>query len=98
MSAQLSAELVLTKLESLQGITSKKMFGGYGIFHEGAMFGMVDSKGSIALKVDETLEAEYLKLGGVKHGKMPYYSVPQDIFDSPDLINWVERSIAVTKG
>ena len=57
--AQLTADLLLEKLSSLNGITSKKMFGGHGIFHNGKMFGMVDSKGNCALKADGTLEKEY---------------------------------------
>ena len=93
--AQLSADLVIEKLSSIEGITTKKMFGGHGIFHEGKMFGMVDSKGNISLKVDEKLEKEYLSLGSVKHGKMPYYSVPADILDSEKFVHWAKKSIAI---
>ena len=32
---------VMTRLESLGDVTSRKMFGGFGIFHDGAMFGIV---------------------------------------------------------
>ena len=41
----LATELLLEKLARINGISSKKMFGGHGIFHDGKMFGMVDSKG-----------------------------------------------------
>jgi len=41
----LAAELLVEKLISIGSITSKKMFGGHGIFHEGKMFAIVDSKG-----------------------------------------------------
>ncbi|MEP1035196.1 TfoX/Sxy family protein [Ekhidna sp.] len=93
--AQLTAELFLEKLSLIQGVTSKKMFGGHGFFHEGQMFGMVDSKGKIALKATGDLEQEYLKIGSSKHGKMPYYSVPENIFQSDELIDWVKKSIAL---
>ena len=33
----ISAELLLEKLSQIGGLTSKKMFGGHGIFHEGKM-------------------------------------------------------------
>ncbi|MEQ6166859.1 MULTISPECIES: TfoX/Sxy family protein [unclassified Ekhidna] len=93
--AQLSADLVIEKLSPIEGITSKKMFGGHGIFQEGKMFGMVDSKGKISLKVDEALEKEYLSIGGTKHGKMPYYSVPDDILNSEEFVHWAKKSIAI---
>lgn len=93
--SQLSAELVLEKLSPIGGITSKKMFGGHGIFHEGKMFGIVDSNGNIALKVDGLLEKEYLSLGSKKHGKMPYYSVSNRIFNSDEFIEWAEKSISL---
>ncbi len=96
--AQLSADLFHEKLGAIPGISSKKMFGGHGFFHEGQMFGMVDSKGRIALKADEMLEEEYLKLGCSKHGKMPYYTLPDSLFQSSELLDWVKKSIALTKG
>ncbi len=91
--AQHTAELLLERLGSIEGITSKKMFGGHGFFHDGQMFGMVDSKGNVALKATGDLEQEYIKKGSSKHGKMPYYSLPEEIFNSEDLISWVKKSI-----
>lgn len=93
--AQLTAELFLEKLSAIEGVTSKKMFGGHGFFHDGQMFGMVDSKGSVALKVDNDLEQEYVKMGSSKHGKMPYYTLPNDLFESDELTSWVKKSIAL---
>ncbi len=93
--AQLTADLLLEKLSSLNGITSKKMFGGHGIFHNGKMFGMVDSNGNCALKADGALEKEYQNLGGQKHGKMPYYTIPDNIFNSNEFISLAKKSIAI---
>ncbi|WP_420317940.1 TfoX/Sxy family protein [Ekhidna sp.] len=94
--AQLSAELIVEKLSGIGGITSKKMFGGHGIFHDGKMFGMVDPKGKAALKVDEKLEKEYLEMGSTKHGKMPYYSIPDNILNSDEFVEWARKSIAIS--
>jgi len=55
----LTAELLLEKLSQIGGITSKKMFGGYGIFHEGKMFGIVDAKGQSYLKADDSNRTDY---------------------------------------
>ncbi|WP_425392671.1 TfoX/Sxy family protein [Ekhidna sp.] len=93
--AQLSAELIIKKLSEIGGITSKKMFGGHGIFHDEKMFGMIDSKGNPALKVDEELEKKYIKMASTKHGKMPYYAVPNEIFNSDEFIDWAKKSIAI---
>ncbi len=92
-----TVDLLLERLSEIKGITAKKMFGGQGIFHEGKMFGMVDTKGKIAFKVDDQLEKEYLKMGSSKHGKMPYYSIPYHILNSEDLIDWAKKSIGVAK-
>ena len=48
--AGLIVELFIERLSNISGITSKKMFGGYGVFHGGKMFGLVNSKGEIYLK------------------------------------------------
>ncbi len=92
----LAAELLVTKLESIGGITSKKMFGGHGVFHDGKMFGIVDSAGSIFLKTDDTTKLEFEKRGSIKHGKMPYYLIPEDIINNADLlIEWSKKAITI---
>ncbi len=45
--SQLETNKLLEKLHEINGIPNKRMFGGYGTFHNGKMFGMVDSKGTI---------------------------------------------------
>lgn len=95
--AELTAQRVLEKLRSIEGISAKKMFGGQGIFHDGKMFGIVDSKGGFALKVDDVLEKEYLDIGSIKHGKMPYYAVPDSMFNSDQLVQLAKQSIDVVK-
>ena len=94
----LSAELLLEKLSVIGGISIKKMFGGHGVFHDGKMFGIVDSKGNYFFKVDDSNESQYVKNGAVKHGKMPYFSIPQEIFVNQDkLIVWAQKSIEISK-
>ncbi len=45
-----SAEAIVEQLTSIGDITSKKMFGGQGIFHAGKMFGIFYPKGVIFMK------------------------------------------------
>ncbi|WP_273568711.1 TfoX/Sxy family protein [Maribacter halichondriae] len=94
----LMVELLLEKLERIGSISTKKMFGGHGVFHNGKIFGMVDSKGQAFLKASENNKAEFEQNGSQKHGKMPYYSIPEDILaDSEKLLDWAEKSIAGLK-
>ena len=96
--AQLTVELFLEKLSSLQNITSKKMFGGYGIFHLGKMFAMVDSKGKAFLKSDASSKVFFERKSCQKHSRMPYYAIPEKVLnDSKTLAQWALMSIKIPK-
>ena len=82
-------------------IKVKAMFGGYGIYHEELMFGLVaddvlylkaDSHSAGAF-VDQGLPAfEYVKQG--KSIKMSYYQAPEEIFDDQDMARkWAELAL-----
>lgn len=81
-------------------ITARKMFGGYGVYHQGLMFALV-ADDTLYLKADaetiplfeqEGLEPfEYDKNGKVM--KMSYYLAPEEIMDDPDLaMLWGQRA------
>jgi DNA transformation protein len=94
----ISAELLVEKLGVIDGITSKKMFGGHGIFHEGKMFGLIDSKGKAFMKVDDTNRADFEVVNASQHSKMPYFSIPNAILnDQEALVEWAEKSISASK-
>lgn len=94
----LAAELLAEKLQSIDGIATKKMFGGHGVFHNGKMFGIVDSKGNYFFKVNDTNVSDYENLGAMKHSRMPYFAIPEDIFNDHDqLLVWAKKSIEVVK-
>lgn len=90
----LMTELLMRKLEPIGGITAKKMFGGHGIFHEGKMFGIVDSKGYGYLKVNDLNKADFEEEGSQQHGKMPYFSIPASVLnDDENLIAWARKAL-----
>ena len=72
-------------------IRARRMFGGYGIYRDDLMFGLVAGD-ILYLKADaETLARftarglapfEYTKQG--KRMKISYYTAPEEIFDDPD--------------
>lgn len=73
-------------------IESKRMFGGYGVFHDGLMFGLVADE-QLYLKADKENTADYTELNlppfmydkNGKLVKMSYYLAPEEIFDDPEL-------------
>lgn len=94
----LAAEELVQKLELIGSISSKKMFGGHGVFHDGKMFGIVDSKGLAYLKADVSLLEFFENSGAHKHGKMPYYSIPETVLKNQELLlEWAKKSIKISK-
>ena len=92
------AEQLLERLESIGGVTTKKMFGGHGIFHDAKMFGLIDSRGQTFFKAADDLKTAYEEMGSEKHSRMPYFSVPDDILGDPDkLKEWANKSIELSK-
>lgn len=93
-----STEHLLVQLTTIEGVTSKRMFGGHGIFHDGKMFGMVTAKGQRYFKADESNLSNYTDKGSEKHSRMPYYSIPEDIMeDDALLLSWAEKAIVISK-
>ncbi len=92
------AETLVEELTPLGDITSKKMFGGVGIFGEANMFVIVDSQGTVYLKADAAMAEEFEAAGGEKHGRMPYWSIPEKVLADPDaLLDWARRSMGLAK-
>lgn len=89
---------LLHNLSTIGEITSKKMFGGHGLFHNGVMFGIIDPKGAAYLKADERMAASMEKMGSYKHGRMPYYSIPLVALNSnKELLKLARKAIAVAE-
>ncbi len=92
---------ILDQLESLQPLHSKKMFGGVGFFKEGKMFGMLNSKGTFLMKVDDSNRPDYLDRGMPPftfkgQSNMGYFQVPLDVLeDQSELNKWAQKSINI---
>ncbi len=72
--AAVLAQEVCDELASL-GASSKGMFGGYGVFSDGVMFGLIDSNAGLFLRGGDEPTME----GSHRHGRMPYWSVPRSV-------------------
>ena len=88
-------EKVIGLLSPLGDISSRPMFGGYGIFSEGNMFALI-SGSTLFFKVDDSNITNYTRAGSRQHKPMPYYEVPSTILNNTDLLHeWAELSIIV---
>lgn len=91
---------VVDLLAPLGTASYRFMFGGYGIYLDGLILGIVVDD-VLWLRADEENRGEYEARGigpfqpypekGM--GTMPYYTVPDDVFEDPDeLLRWAGRS------
>lgn len=93
-----AAESLQADLAPLDGIRTRKMFGGFGVFEGETMFALVDSAGVVFFKADETNLAQFEQAGSEKHARMPYYQVPDAVLtDRSALLDWARSSIAISK-
>ena len=90
-------DLVLERLASLGTGTGKSMFGGFGVFLEGEMFGLI-SNDVLYLKADDSNRADYVARGSNQYKPMPYFRVPDDVFeDAEELRVWAKKSITIAQ-
>lgn len=81
-------------------IRARRMFGGYGIYHNEVMMGLVADE-TLYLKIDALSAAQFSEAGCVpfeytKNGvnmTMSYASAPVEIFDDPEAARaWAARA------
>lgn len=83
-------------------VTIKRMFGGKGIYARGAIIA-IQYQDEILLKADAQTAPRFVEAGcrqwtyESKNGKaaaMPYWSIPDDAYDDPDLMaDWVRLAL-----
>jgi DNA transformation protein len=91
-----ACERVVQALAPMGEVSSRKMFGGYGIFASSAMFALVNSQGDVFLKADDSNRSRFDDAGAKQHGKMPYFQVPSAVLeDVNSLHDWARTSIEI---
>ncbi len=89
-------EDLLPRLAALGAVSSKKMFGGYGLFQAGKMFGLITSDAELFLKVTDANRAHFRRARAPQHGKMPYFRVPKRVLaDNARLLEWAGSAVEV---
>ena len=94
-------EHVVDRLASLGAASYKFMFGGFGVYLDGLMIGIVADE-VLLLRADEENRDHYEARGigpfqpyPRKNHAMPFYQVPDDIFEDQDeLLVWADRARA----
>ena len=99
----LSDAQIAHALEVFSGVpdvTTRKMFGGLGLYSDGTIFGIVMSDGTLRLKGAGDMIARYKDLGmekwryqrpGQKQSSMPYWDLPEAMLDDPDAASALAR-------
>jgi len=94
---------ILEQLEGLGGVTSRRMFGGVGLYSGELFFGLIDDD-TLFFKTDESNAAEYQARNMPRFmppadrpmGPFGYHQVPADIIeDTEALVTWARKSVAV---
>jgi DNA transformation protein len=99
-----AVERILSALAAVRPITSKKMFGGIGIYGDGVFFAVIDND-RLYFKVDGESQADYEPyhaeqwiIEGDKPQPMPYRELPAAVLAEPDLLGtFIESAITVSQ-
>lgn len=96
---------VVAQLNQVAPVTARAMFGGYGLYLDGVMFGLI-ADNVLYFKVDEGNRANFIAAGMgpfVYDGKnrpikMSYFQLPEAVFeDLAELHDWLEQAQAAAK-
>lgn len=81
-------------------VTMRRMFGGYGIYHDGVMFALVADE-TLYLKVDAQSLGDFERAGlepfeydkGGRAVRMSYRRAPEEIYEDAELAaDWARRA------
>jgi DNA transformation protein and related proteins len=91
-------------LGHIPGITVRAMFGGFGVYKDGIIFGLIDDD-RLYFKVDDSNRQDFEEKGTkpfiyIHKGKemtMGYWEVPEVVLEDRDVVSeWVEKAVTVS--
>ena len=97
--------VVYDLLGNIPGVASRAMFGGWAIYKNGLIFGII-AGGELYFKVDAGNRPEFERMGShpfvyTGHKKpvtMSYWLVPEDVLEDRErLRDLMEKSVAITR-
>jgi DNA transformation protein len=93
-------EFVLDQLSSVTSITSRRMFGGIGLYQSTTFFAIIDD-GRLYFVTDDATRSEYVDRGMAPFQYAPgkfihtYYEVPVDVLeDDGALCDWARAAVS----
>lgn len=104
-NAEFHDYVVFDLMGHIPGITSRPMFGGWGIYKDGVVFAIITG-GTLYFKVDDTNRAQFVEYGSEpfrfesrgKEVTLSYFELPEEIMnDRERLSEWVERSTRISR-
>jgi DNA transformation protein and related proteins len=96
---------VLEQLAALEEVSSRRMFGGAGLYCGELFFGLI-SDDTLYLRADDSNRADYTARGARPFRpyadrpqlSMSYYEAPAEVLeDARQLAEWARRSVAVAQ-
>lgn len=97
-------DYILEQLNRVVPTTARSMFGGFGLYAGGAIFGLLDDD-ALYFKVDDGNRPDFEAAGcqpfrpfGPDSRPMGYYQVPADAIDDPEALRpWVGGALAASR-
>jgi DNA transformation protein and related proteins len=96
---------VLDQLHELGGVSSRRMFGGAGLYCDEFFFGLI-ADDTLYLRVDDSNRSDYTARGMAQFRPYPdrpvlsmsYYEAPAEVLEDRRLLaTWAARSVAVAR-
>lgn len=97
---------VLEQLEAVRNVTSRKMFGGVGLYSDGSFFALIDS-GTLYFKVNDETRPAFVDAGmgpfrpyadRPDEAMNGYYAVPVSVLEDRDeLAAWAGLAVGVAE-
>lgn len=97
-------EYVMEQLGRVVPVTSRRMFGGVGIYSDALFFALL-ADDRIYLKVDDSNRGDFEAAGkgpfrpfGEDSKPMSYYELPGELLESPDRLGpWIDKALSVAR-
>jgi DNA transformation protein and related proteins len=96
------AAYVVDLMQSIGPVESKRMFGGFGVFLDGLMFGLITGN-VLYIKADEDSKKDFLQLGLLpfsyskkdKTMSLSYYQAPEEAMENVEIMSgWANKGFA----
>jgi len=94
-------EYVMERLERVEQVTARNMFGGVGIYFEGLFCALI-AEDVLYFKVDDVNRPDFeaAGMGPFKSGRqtMQFYEVPEDVLEDEEKLRlWVGKALDVAR-